>query len=814
MAVAKIDPKVIFASEAPVQDTPAVFTNKTVGWGESRKSGGRPTIKQSNALQQETDLKILWLNENSVTPFDATIDYPENAVTIKDGVFKILESGVWELFLDKSSVGLGNVDNTSDLNKPVSTAVQTALNLKADKSTTYTKSEVNNALDLLKPPYLSSDVVDGNQTQDQINLFGGKKYDIPVGGYPLNARVLLDNGDIVKSTIPNNSNDPNVNMTGWRFDDNTVESIADMLAIANPKKGMSVFVNAYYVEQYGGHGKFTATQKSGLVSNGGTIFASTNPLIFWVRQDQSELTPEDFGATDAAAHTAIQKMLDLGFPVNLNDKTYLLNYPLVLNTNSVIKGKGTDKSRLRKITTNTVTGFDMSRTVEFPVIGGGGATYSIDVDAILVTAPKDYSANYNYYTQLEDFTCDRLLPDDGTNYMTHHNADFQDTGYGKYGWYFPYLCQSVFKNTRCFNNEYGIYTINTWMNTFERVQWRASKGVVFGGLTGDVNRGGTSTNLTDCWVTDVMGGVGQWAWQVTNLDYSNWSSCATDFIGREGETPADGVIRLESLSTGANLTMSINGFASEVVHAKQYMYAKGRLTLNGTAWTALDWFNKYGGQSNYLFESDETAQVKLSHSNLKFMHDYDNPSVAYYNDMPKFMRANWGSTLEIADSYVYPKVSGRNDVGRFAIQAMNSSTARFKSRTSELISVSGTSDDSLVSNNLNLFITNQGIQSDSTTMDSGMVSPTACRWNTNQLRLGDQYIWYSPTYDKWLYSSVKPTSETSGTVLGSDTLTGITAQRPTAYPLRLVGGAYFDTTLNKPVWWNGVNWVDSLGTVS
>jgi len=40
--------------------------------------------------------------------------------------------------LDKSAVGLGNVDNTSDANKPVSTATQTALDLKADKSSTST----------------------------------------------------------------------------------------------------------------------------------------------------------------------------------------------------------------------------------------------------------------------------------------------------------------------------------------------------------------------------------------------------------------------------------------------------------------------------------------------------------------------------------------------------------------------------------------------------------------------------------------------------------------------------------------------------
>ena len=102
MAVSKLDPKTIFASEAPVQDTPAVFNNRTIGWGESRKNGGRPTIKQMNALQQDTELKILWLNENSVTPFDATIDYPVNAVTVKDGQFKIFNGTSWNLFLDKS----------------------------------------------------------------------------------------------------------------------------------------------------------------------------------------------------------------------------------------------------------------------------------------------------------------------------------------------------------------------------------------------------------------------------------------------------------------------------------------------------------------------------------------------------------------------------------------------------------------------------------------------------------------------------------------------------------------------------------------
>lgn len=59
-------------------------------------------------------------------------------------------------------------------------------------------------------------VADGNQTQKEINLFGGKKYDMPVGGYPLGAVVRLDNGDIVKSTAPNNTKNPNLDMVGWR----------------------------------------------------------------------------------------------------------------------------------------------------------------------------------------------------------------------------------------------------------------------------------------------------------------------------------------------------------------------------------------------------------------------------------------------------------------------------------------------------------------------------------------------------------------------------------------------------------------------
>ena len=44
--------------------------------------------------------------------------------------------------LSRANLGIGNVDNTSDLNKPISTATQTALNLKADTTTVVTKDSI------------------------------------------------------------------------------------------------------------------------------------------------------------------------------------------------------------------------------------------------------------------------------------------------------------------------------------------------------------------------------------------------------------------------------------------------------------------------------------------------------------------------------------------------------------------------------------------------------------------------------------------------------------------------------------------------
>lgn len=67
--------------------------------------------------------------------------------TIVDGIIAHTESKSNPHLVTKAQVGLGNCDNTSDMSKPISTATQTALDNKADKVDTYTKSDVDNLLD-------------------------------------------------------------------------------------------------------------------------------------------------------------------------------------------------------------------------------------------------------------------------------------------------------------------------------------------------------------------------------------------------------------------------------------------------------------------------------------------------------------------------------------------------------------------------------------------------------------------------------------------------------------------------------------------
>ena len=83
----------------------------------------------------------------------SSIDYnifnnKENAITTDNSTLKYFRGDKTFQTLNKASVALGNCDNTSDINKPISTLTQTALNLKNDLITTSTNLSVNTISDI------------------------------------------------------------------------------------------------------------------------------------------------------------------------------------------------------------------------------------------------------------------------------------------------------------------------------------------------------------------------------------------------------------------------------------------------------------------------------------------------------------------------------------------------------------------------------------------------------------------------------------------------------------------------------------------
>lgn len=76
-----------------------------------------------------------------------------------------------------------------------------------------------------------------------------------IGGYPLNSRLMLDNGDIVRSTVPNNTTNPNLDMIGW-VKINSASQIFDESGLSQQDINNEFRVSLYYLtpEMFGAVG--------------------------------------------------------------------------------------------------------------------------------------------------------------------------------------------------------------------------------------------------------------------------------------------------------------------------------------------------------------------------------------------------------------------------------------------------------------------------------------------------------------------------------------------------------------------------------
>lgn len=165
----------------------------------------------------------------------------------------------------KSQIGLGNVDNTSDVNKPISTANQVALDTKADKITTYTKEQTNSLL-LLKADdalvYKKSETYSKSEVDTKVGTVSGGYFKAFDTLAQLQAATGMTEGQVAKvmnDPTSTNNGDYYYNGTAWvkGYDALTdAKSYAENAVISSPNK----------IESYG---YYTGTSETSLLSQDG-----------------------------------------------------------------------------------------------------------------------------------------------------------------------------------------------------------------------------------------------------------------------------------------------------------------------------------------------------------------------------------------------------------------------------------------------------------------------------------------------------------------------------------------------------------------
>ncbi len=109
-----------------------VYITKNKAFSIESETVANLPIANPTLAGTESNLNSLQVgNTKYALPFDSKQDILVSGTNIKTiNNTSLLGSG--DLAINKSSVGLGNVDNTSDADKPISTATQTALDSKQD----------------------------------------------------------------------------------------------------------------------------------------------------------------------------------------------------------------------------------------------------------------------------------------------------------------------------------------------------------------------------------------------------------------------------------------------------------------------------------------------------------------------------------------------------------------------------------------------------------------------------------------------------------------------------------------------------------
>ena len=264
---------------------------------------------------------------------------------------------------------------------------------------------------------------------------------------------------------------------------NGLESIAQLRATNPLGKGFRVYVKSYHPDLNQGGGYFVSTQKNGLVDNGVTIFASQNPLIFWVRSGVREVTPFMAGAKGDRVQDdqpAFMSALSTGLPVKVEKPIdgYRLAAPVSLTLNQVLEG---DRERIKVYIDHDGAAFKLTSygTLKNFEPRAFDVARRFTYDAVVI-GESDISNTYisNIIDNIKPFQCkNSFVLRGGAYWNTFTNIDcfqFRDNGIwlvndgrGKNNNYFGF--KQIASNAQADGQGHYSYDEITWDQTCIRV---------------------------------------------------------------------------------------------------------------------------------------------------------------------------------------------------------------------------------------------------------------------------------------------------------------------------------------------------------
>lgn len=228
----------------------------------------------------------------------------------------------------------------------------------------------------------------------------------------------------------------------------------------------------------------------------------------WKRRFIGRVLPEWWGASANAAidsGAALQKAFNWKY-VRLSDGDYKTSIPLYIDSDTDIKGPGSDKCSISKTTTAIGSGSNTAR--------GGAVTDSYAVNAVIIMRHADNGYNYN-----SSISGVKLA---GYNYNT------------EFGICAPRTARVRLYDVMMWQCQVGWVTHDSWMANWDKViadansqpgtyGWDSATGFEWRDDSAGTLVTGTSLSARNCWAKDCSDG-----WKLVGLDYSTLDACGAD----------------------------------------------------------------------------------------------------------------------------------------------------------------------------------------------------------------------------------------------------------------------------------------------